>query len=102
VPDIRKPSGARFSTARPKTSLDLEIARGKKTPGPGAYNVEGLMTRNGGKFNSSEAKSEVEWIEMRENKLPGEPRFAASPGLTGCSHVAMIGVRFKFVNFGAE
>ena len=63
------------ATPNPIT-IDWEIYRVQKLPGPGQYEPRGPHAHiNGGKISESKPKSDIDWMRYRASKIPG-------PGMT--------------------
>lgn len=76
----KAPGGGRFSSAKPKTSVEMLIYNKREIPGPAKYGDADLPRRGGGKFNESRALSDVDLLMLRsaESPAPGDynPRYA--------------------------
>jgi len=73
MPSTLKNSGGSWGKFKPKTELDIIIARAAKTPAPGEYGIGTGSTLNtsGGSFSQYKPKTDVEWAMERASKIPG-------------------------------
>ena len=70
-----KPSGGRFSTAKPKTHTEILMLRAAETPGPNQYVINDSLTSpgTGGAVIISDAnpKSDIDWVILNSSQTPG-------------------------------
>ena len=73
VPSTLKKSGGAWGKFRPKTELDIIIARAKSMPAPGEYGIGtgSTLSPSGGSWSMYKPKSDVEWAMERAAKTPG-------------------------------
>jgi hypothetical protein len=81
-PLLQTTSGGRFNASNPPGILDLAIAKGRLTPGPGQYSMKG-MAPSGGSFPRGEKlPDEIELASRRAALLPGPSDYSPSFSLT--------------------
>lgn len=81
VPSTLKKSGGAWGKFKPKTDLDIIIARARSMPAPGEYGVGTGTTLNlsGGSWSKYKPKSDVEWAMERAAKTPGPGAYKPKP-----------------------
>ena len=83
IPSTLVNSGGVISKASSLTEFDILASVARKQPGPGAYRVP-TPKLPGGRFNHSEPKGEIEWMEYRARQLPGPGAYRVpTPKLPG-------------------
>ena len=69
----------RFSTARPKSDVDVMMYRAKSLPGPGAYEAPSMteVLPQGGVISKGEPKDEIDWIVYMKREIPSPAHYPA-------------------------
>jgi len=85
VPSTLNKSGGAWGKFKPKTELDIIIARAKSMPAPGEYGVGTGTTLSaaGGSWSMYKPKSDVEWAMERAAKTPGPGEYQPKPIKSG-------------------
>lgn len=65
------PRGGKLSEAPNVSYSDEQCKVARGVPGPGQYHIKRDLQPSGGRFNLSNAKTDVEWQMIRAAKLPG-------------------------------
>ena len=69
----------RFSTARPKSDVDVMMYRAKSLPGPGSYDSPAMadVLPQGGVISKGEPKDEIDWIVYAKREIPSPAHYPA-------------------------
>ena len=78
-----RPGGGRFSTAQPKSDIDIKMLRAAETPGPNEYKLIGFGgAKKGVKISSANPKTDVDWAILRARETPGPNQYKPDTDLT--------------------
>ena len=68
---MARAGGGRFSTAKPKSDVEIAITRASAIPGPSDYICEAPGLAQGVRFNRGQSKSALEWTIYNAKQTPG-------------------------------
>ena len=70
------PGGGRFSTAKPKSDIEIKMLRAAKTPGPGQYQLPQFGSGNSGiRISDANPLSEIDLKMIRAAETPGPNQY---------------------------